>query len=131
MSPLSANEKKAFCDIFNTKAEEFMKELVTSFPEVKQFVTIKSGFSLLKNLDPKKPQEVFNNLVYNKYKDRIMIKDEEFFLYTNFNIKEHTDYWEEFIDNIGGIWKTLDNENKEIVWKYFHVLIVINEKCIS
>ena len=127
-----APDKKAYFDLFNAKAEEFIKELTTSFPDIKQFFSFKSGFTLLKNLDPKKPQEVFNVYVYNEYKSYIVERNEAFFLSNNIDItSDRKDYWLEFIENIRGIWKTLDTDNKEVIWKYFHILVALNEKCVN
>lgn len=123
-------DKKVFFDLFNTKAEEFIKELTTSFPEIKQFSSFKSGFNFLKNLDPKKPQEIFNNYVYKEYKDYIVNRNEDFFLTNEIEITStRKEYWLEFIDQIRFIWKSLDDSNKDVVWKYFHLLVALNEKC--
>ena len=124
--------KGAFHDIFNLRAEEFIKDLTTSFPNIKQFVSFKSAFNLLKNLDKKKPQEVFNTYVYATYKDHILQRDEDFFMKTDIPISsERKDYWLDFIDNIRDIWVNLDDKNKDIIWKYFHVLVIANEKCLN
>jgi hypothetical protein len=123
-------DKKVYVGIFNTKLEEFFKELCEAFPEIKQFSSIKTGFTFWKNLDEKKPQEFFNSYVYNKYKDQILQQNEEFFMKTDYEIySKSKEYWVEFIDNIRNIWTTLDEDNKLVIWKYFNILIVLNEKC--
>ena len=127
-----APDKKAYYDLFNSKAEEFIKELTTSFPDIKQFSSFKSGFMFLKNLDAKKPQEVFNTYVYNEYKTYIIERNEAFFLNNEIDItSSRKDYWLEFIENIRGIWVNLDSDNKEVIWKYFHILVALNEKCVN
>ena len=126
-----APDKKVYCELFNAKADEFMKELGKSFPELKQISAFRSGFNLLKNLDVKKPQEVFNTYVYNEYKDYIVNKNEDFFLTNDVEITtDSKDYWLDFIKTIRGVWKSLDDENKDVVWKYFHVLVALNEKIL-
>ena len=124
--------KAVYFDLFNSKAEEFIKELTTSFPDIKQFQTFRSGFSLLKNLDKKKPQDIFNTYVYTEYKDYILQRNEDFFLHNEVDIKStRKDQWLEFIANIRSIWKTLDEDNKDVIWKYFQVLVTLNEKCVN
>jgi hypothetical protein len=121
-----------YFDLFNSKAEEFIKELTTSFPDIKQFQTFRSGFSLLKNLDNKKPQDIFNTYVYIEYKDYILKRNEEFFLHNVVEFEStRKDQWLEFIANIRNIWKTLDEDNKDVIWKYFQVLVTLNEKCVN
>jgi hypothetical protein len=125
-------DKKIYIDMFNQKLEEFFKELCESFPEIKHFTYVKSGFAFWKNLDDRKPQEFFNNYVYTKYKDQIKNRNEDFFLETKYEIYSNSkEYWMEFIDNIRQIWATLDEDNKTVIWKYFMILIVLNEKCMS
>jgi hypothetical protein len=121
-----------YFDLFNSKAEEFIKELTTSFPDIKQFQTFRSGFSLLKNLDNKKPQDIFNTYVYIEYKDYILKRNEDFFLHNVVEFEStRKDQWLEFIANIRNIWKTLDEDNKDVIWKYFQVLVTLNEKCVN
>lgn len=121
-----------YFDLFNSKAEEFIKELTTSFPDIKQFQTFRSGFSLLKNLDNKKPQDIFNTYVYIEYKDYILQRNEDFFLHNLVEFEStRKDQWLEFIANIRNIWKTLDEDNKDVIWKYFQVLVTLNEKCVN
>lgn len=128
---MSGSDKKIYYDLFNAKAEEFIKELITSFPDIKQFASFKSGFNFIKNLDPKTPLDFFNNYVYATYKDHIIKRNEEFFLTTDIEISSSKEYWVEFIDQIRLVWKTLDDANKDVVWKYFHVLVALNEKCVN
>ncbi len=121
-----------YYELFNDKADEFLKELIDNFPPYAfQFKHIKTGMTVLRNLDPKKPQHIFNDYILRKYKDAILKKDESVFLEeTQFDIySNRKEYWLEFIENLKMIWKDLSAENKEIIWKYFHVLVVLTEKC--
>lgn len=123
--------KQIFYDRFNEKTDEFIKDLMVAFPNVEQFKGFKSGFYMVKNLDPKTPQRIFETYVSSTYRDFILNKDESFFLSHEIELKSHKDYWLEFIDYIKEIWKTLDDENKDVIWKYFHVLLVLSDKCKS
>lgn len=124
--------KAVYIDLFNEKTEEFLKELAGSFPEVQQFSQFKSGFSFLKNIDKKQPQQIFNTYVYNEFKEHIINENEAFFLTNEYDIKsERKEHWTEFIKNIRNIWCGLDKDNKDVIWKYFKVLVVLNEKCLQ
>jgi hypothetical protein len=124
--------KGVYIDLFNEKTEEFLKELASSFPHIQQFSQFKSGFTFIKNLDKKQPQSIFNTYVYNKYKENILTENEEFFLTNEYDIvSERKEYWVEFIGNIRNIWKNLDTTNKDVIWKYFKVLVLLNEKCLN
>ena len=126
--------KQIFYEKFNEKCEEFMKDLIAVFSQIEQFKYLRSGFNVVKNLDYKTPQKIFNSYISTTFKEQILNKDEDFFLTkTDYNIRNSSsykkEYWDEFIEYIRTIWKTLDNDNKDIIWKYFHILVVLNDKC--
>lgn len=125
--------KTAFFERFNEKTDEFIKDLTTSFPDIEQFRYFKSGFTMLKNFDPKSPQRIFNTYISTSYRDYILNRDESFFLDhdINVNASERKEYWNEFISYIKEIWKGLDESNKDVIWKYFHVLLILNDKCME
>ena len=123
-------DKKVFYDLFNSKVDEFLRDLSNTFPDIKQFTQFKTAFTLMKNLDEKKPQAIFNNYVYASYGKQIKERDEQFFMETNFPIKsQREDYWLEFINNLRSIWKDLNDDNKNVIWTYLQLLVKLNEKC--
>jgi hypothetical protein len=124
-------DHQPYYEIFNCKAEEFFKDLVITFPEISDFKKFKAGFTFLRNFDPKCPSEYFRQFVSNKYKDAVMSKDETFFLQEqHFGILEHQkDYWVNCINQLKNIWTTMDPTNKDIIWKYFQIMIILSDKC--
>lgn len=124
--------KTIFVNLFNEKAEEFCKDLVTTFPEVAEFRKLKSSLLLLKNVDERKPREFFNKYVGAQFKQQILAKDETFFIN---EVQNHVQggldnsQWQSVISLIHDLWGTLSNDNRENIWKYFQVLIAINDKC--
>lgn len=127
-------DKSMFLKLFNTKADEFCRDLVATFPEVNEFKQLKSGLLLLKNVDEKKPREVFHTFVASNYRQKILEKDESFFL----NEMQHqaqggmdASQWESVIALLRSLWATLSEENKDSIWKYFQVLIALNDKYIA
>jgi len=123
-------------DLFNNKLDEFFKDLMTAFPDIKEFHKCKSGLMLMRNVNPKTPNEIFKNYVLSKYKAAILSKDESVFLREKeFDVyaqdgQDTKDHWIQFIHMLQRIWKTLDDKNKNIVWTYFHVLTVLSDKCV-
>lgn len=125
-------KKEVYYNLFNEKAEEFLKEITSNFPDVKQFQIFKTSFNLMKTYDIKKPQQIFHSYVYEEYGDFLLRRDERFFLETNVNItSRRVEYWQEFIQNIRDIWKNLTEEDKQAIWQYFIILVKINEKIIK
>ena len=123
--------KSDFHNLFNEKLLEFSKDLCNVFPSVGEFKKFRSGVLMLQNIDPKTLENMFNMYVVSKYRGQLLKKDESFFLdHTDFSVEpQRTDHWLALVDQLKHMWKTLDDDNKEIIWKYFHVLIVLSEKC--
>lgn len=129
-----------FYNHFNEKADELFKDLIDGFPKdpnysnvVTEFRTFKSGFTVLKNIDFRKPQRVFRDYVVSTYREKIENKDETFFLESNeFEIaSKRVEYWMEFISQLRVAWGLMDTANKEIIWKYFKLLVFLSDKCDS
>jgi hypothetical protein len=125
------SSKLIFYEKFNENCDAFFRDLLASFPNIEQFKYIRSGVNVVKNLDIKSPQRIFNTYVSDKYRDYILTKNEEFFLNAdNIDIPgSRKEYWMEFIKYLRTIWVTLDTDNKEVIWKYFHVLLILSDKC--
>ena len=127
--------RQMFYERFNDKCDEFCKDIISSFPNIDQFKHIRSGLTLVKNIDLKSPQHIFYKNIYKTpYKKYILDRNEQFFLSKNeFTVShsnnEKQEYWDEFIENLRVIWSTLSEQDKDNVWKYFHILLILSEKC--
>jgi NurA-like 5'-3' nuclease len=127
-------DKLTFVRLFNQKAEEFCKDLVLTFPEVNEFKQLKSGMLLMKNLDEKKPREVFSTFMTQQFRESIMGRHDSFFMN---EAHEHivqidgldNSQWENVINLLRSLWVTLSDDNKDVIWKYFQVLIAVSDKC--
>ena len=130
---------EAYYKLFNEKADEFFKDLINGFPVtpeyekvVSEIKTLKSGFSLLKNVDEKKPQKIFRDYVVAQYREKILNADESFFMDDNndFGItSKRKEYWLDLINKIKLAWNNMDACNKDIIWKYFKLLVFLSDKC--
>jgi hypothetical protein len=130
-------DKLTFFRLFNKHADEFCRDLVSTFPEVSEFKQLKSALLLVKNLDERKPQEVFVKFLTQDIRNSILTKDEAFFLtevHNHKHIIKHVEevdgsQWDGIVDMLRELWGTLDESNKDVIWKYFHVLVAISDKC--
>jgi hypothetical protein len=127
MTNTSAN-KTVFIERFNTTVNEFVTQLCILCPNVKEFQTFKTGMSVLLLCDTTYIQQFFNKHIASKYRQQILNKDESFFLNENYDIEDEQGYWKSFIETICGLWTGLSSENKDTVWQYFRVLLVLNDK---
>ncbi len=127
-------DKLTFFRLFNQKAEEFCKDLVSTFPEVNEFKQLKSAMLLLKNLDEKKPREIFVRFLTPHFREKIVSRDETFFLNEVHNHIVDVDgvdvsNWEDIVNLLRSLWVGLSEDNQDVIWKYFQVLIAISDKC--
>ena len=65
-------------DCFNTKFDEFVKDLILLYPDDKDFKMLKNSFNLVKLADTKKPYELFQKYS-SDFEQYVMNRDEAFF----------------------------------------------------
>lgn len=118
---------KMFCSVL----EEFLQDLYQTYPDPSLFL-LKQTSKLMMVSTPRLIVENFMSCI-SPYKDRILKKDETFFINGGLasNLK-NTDYGFliDEINKISEIWnkKETSLKTKESIWKYFHVLIAIGSK---
>lgn len=137
-------------DLFNDTILQFLNDICIVACNIKNVNTnilvteinkAKKALLLLKSLNNKQLQKYFsqflaeNNDIYYKLKD----KDESLFnqkeiqtlLDKNLQDIPIESYWNTYIENIGNIWSELSLDDKQNVWRYFSVLINLNNKITS
>lgn len=108
--------------VFNSKLMEFVNDLSLVCPRVADF---KPLLTLALNVDKTAGITIFDKYA-NKYEPYIMEKNEHFFLNENYITSSSTKH--DLIMEIKSVWTTLSEENKETVWKYLHVLLLLYKK---
>jgi hypothetical protein len=116
-------------ECFNSKFEEFVKDLIQLYPDDKDFKLLKNSFCLLKMADMKKPYMLFA-LYSADYEAFVVNRDENFFLSHNFRdiVDGDTNFTDELMMKLKSYWKTISDENKEIIWKYLTLFYQIKKK---
>lgn len=115
--------------MFNRKIDEFVNDLIVAFPEINDFKVFKSMLELTIYMDPTAPQRMFNDTVAKKYTEKILDYNESFFLEEASYDENYTDI--NLVNKLKGVWKSLDTHNKSIIWKYLHVLLQLNRRCVN
>lgn len=127
-------DTKKWIHVFNEKFSEFIKDLIETFPDDKDFKLCKQSFNLIQMVDEKKPIEMFRTYAI-KYKDQILKKEESFFM--NHDFKDEMDTSDdpnfsiELLMKLKQCWKSLVKKNKDVIWSYLEILYKINEKIVS
>lgn len=130
-----------YYEIFNNKLDEFIKELIKTFPQDPDFKLFQASTRVIKLASEKKPLELFNTGLTDDYKENIREKNEDFFLNNDYSdvlnnekLKQQSDLNNDenvnnkLISKLKDYWKELSEENQNIVWQYFTVLLKICDK---
>ena len=114
---------------FNNVIIDFLNDCILVFPEENDFKVYKRMISLLVKVNPKKVLSVFSEYS-DLYRDKILSKDEVFFLENDYEVVKKYNDQEIFnvINKIKQYWKQLDLSNKDKIWDYLNLLIQIKDK---
>jgi hypothetical protein len=120
-------------ELFNKKLLEFVEDLIFIFPEENDFRVFKNTCQWAIRIKMEFAQSLFHSCVYEPYGDKVINKDESFFIQESF--QEYDQYLSQYnndlnlVQKIKNIWKDLDDLNKDAIWQYLRVLVVLNKKC--
>lgn len=111
---------------FNNLIFKFTDDLIETFPEENDFKVYKRALSILKSANAKKMCVIFKSYSH-MYKEKILKKDESFFLENEYSeikkANEDENTVEQVINKLKKYWGELSAENKEKIWKYLETLI--------
>jgi len=117
---------------FNNTLIMFIDELITSYPQEKEFSLFKNTLLFMKKANPKKILVLFDEYM-EKYISAIKKRDESFFLNETYSdlveteVEDKDNAWR-FIDNLKLYWNDTSISNKKIIWDYLNTLVTLSEK---
>ena len=124
--------------MFNNQLMSLITELINYFNDSKMKI-LKEKILIVNSANPTLIIRLFFKNIYN-FKDNIMEKKEDFFLkqLTQDNITNMYSNNKEIADNndiniidvinLKDRWTSLHDDDKETIWKYLQVLIILTEK---
>lgn len=108
---------------FNSMMDEFLNELIETFPEEKSLKVQQTSFQTLKKANPRKIVETFMNAI-TPYTSQISARDESIFQNTNIEFLKKI--------NIRNWWTPDVSENtKNAIWQYLNTLIMLGTTITS
>jgi hypothetical protein len=114
---------------FNNLIFKFTDDLIETFPEENDFKVYKRALTILKSANAKKMCVIFKSYSH-MYKEKILAKDETFFMLNEYSeIKKANDdenTVEAVINKLKIYWTGLSLENKDKIWKYLETLIKLS-----
>ena len=128
-------DKTQCLNLFNQKLKEFVNDLIAVFPNDTDLYSFKTSLGMIGLVKERQMIDLFVRFVHNSYKTQILQRDESFFLTHSYaeEISQAGDQsmTNQLITKIKSYWSEMSADNKEIVWKYFDVLIRLAEKYVS
>jgi hypothetical protein len=127
---------------FNSQLENMLNDLSSVFPDFIDIKVFREKYYLARSSNPRMIILTFLKYIY-PYKDKIVNKDEQFFLSDNLtkNITNNSDLQKdvnadnEFILtkalNLKTLWLDMNEQQKNTLWTYFKVLIVLSERYVK
>lgn len=114
----------SYLTAFNTVVFNFNDDLIQTFPEENDFKVYRRGLEWLKESNAKKICNLFKVYTFN-YREKIMSKDESFFLSTNYDdvVDTNDEGIVLVINKLKKYWGTLSEDNQEKIWEYLNTLI--------
>lgn len=110
---------------FNDMMQQFLDELVLTFPDEKGFKSFQSNFQILRKTNPKLPMNNFMKSI-TPHVSHVMQRDETFF-------RDHADTIP-FMKtlNIASVWTDdLSETTKATIWQYLQTLFVLASTIMS
>lgn len=113
-----------------TQIDNFINELCIIFQNNGEMLLFREKYNLVRGVNSNLIIEYFISYIY-PFKKNIMNKEESFFLDGGGQEELKDKSGLKFRDSIKTLWITqLSEENKEIIWKYFKIFILLCEKYI-
>lgn len=110
--------------------DNFMDEFLKIFPKKGEIQLFVEKYNLLRSANSNMVIEYFIKYIY-PHKKQIMDKDDQFFLVGGGQEELKDNNGLKLRDLIKNLWVSeTSDENKEIIWKYFKVFILLSEKYI-
>lgn len=115
--------------IFNIKLITFFEDLQESFPEERDIKSSLEALRGAKKINPKLLLDVFYENVTRPLRDQILAEDEEKVItYAKKAIQSQFNEVSVALMIFDKHWPTMSEHNKEAIWKYMKVLVLLSEK---
>jgi hypothetical protein len=119
-------DKSKCLEVFNTQLKKFISELSSIYPTLQELKIIKTKLNTLYLASDKVVIMTFNQAVVNEFNDKIMNKDEKFFLDMDLSGTP----LEEF-NQLKNVYTQSSDNTKNVIWKYVHLLTKLAKKYSS
>jgi hypothetical protein len=118
-----------FLGKFNRTFKEFINDLIKSFPNDPDFKMYKMAISTAMIMNESLVIGVFKEKVMDRYSEKILAKDDAFFMDNNYNeLQGEFSEASAIIQKLKGYWSGMSPDDRDVVWRYFVVLVKLSQK---
>jgi len=119
---------------FINQLTQLSNDIRDLFPEEKEFIIWREGLEIAVKVNSIKVIESFIYMVL-PLREKVMNRQEDFFMGNEFKNKMSENAGEDitmFHNQLAKLWKNkLTDDDKETIWKYFQVMIILSERYIQ
>jgi hypothetical protein len=121
--------KKVLIDTFFNQFTDFLKQLENMYPDDTDFPVFITTLELLKSTNPILVVKFVKENIVDLYKDKILNKDESFFLDQDYT--KHGDVDLNIVHKLKKYVKDMSSNSKDVVWKYIELLMKLSIKILE
>ena len=121
--------KKILIDTFFNQFTDFLKQLENMYPDDTDFPVFITTLNLLKSTNPILVVKFVKENIVDLYKDKILNKDESFFLDQDYT--KHGDVDLNIVHKLKKYVKDMSPNSKDVVWKYIDLLMKLCLKILQ
>lgn len=121
--------KKVLIDTFFNQFNDFLKQLENMYPNDTDFPVFLTTLDLLKSTNPMLVVKFVKENIVDLYKDKILNKDESFFLDQDYT--KHGDVDLNIVQKLKKYVKDMSPNSKDVVWKYIELLMKLSMKILE
>ena len=121
--------KKVLIDTFFNQFTDFLKQLENMYPDDTDFPVFITTLDLLKSTNPMLVVKFVKENIVDLYKDKILNKDESFFLDQDYT--KHGDVDLNIVHKLKKYVKDMSSNSKDVVWKHIELLMKLAIKILE
>ena len=121
--------RKVLIDTFFNQFTDFLKQLENMYPDDTDFPVFITTLDLLKSTNPMLVVKFVKENIVDLYKDKILNKDESFFLDQDYT--QHGDVDLNIVHKLKKYVKDMSPNSKDVVWKYIELIMKLSMKILE
>jgi hypothetical protein len=121
--------RKVLIDTFFNQFTDFLKQLENMYPDDTDFPVFLTTLDLLKSTNPILVVKFVKENIVDLYKDKILNKDESFFLDQDYT--QHGDVDLNIVHKLKKYVKDMSPNSKDVVWKYIELIMKLSMKILE